>query len=142
MIIFSISTYIKNMDDKDLYIKRIYYLYYKDRISFLMLKAFIQFLKEKGILEKFIEGVKNPKFETTNDIHNVIYKSPNSLLHGILVYKSPAFGYYIEQLINFAFYWAESEDGHAFWLNMNIEWKKYFNERFSNWKEKQRKKTK
>lgn len=49
------------MDDKDLYIRRIYCLYYKDRISFLMLKAFIQFLKEKGLLKKFIEGVKNPK---------------------------------------------------------------------------------
>ena len=107
-----------------------------------MLKAFIQFLKEKGILEKFIEGVKNPKFETTNDIHNVIYKSPNSLLNGILVFKPYTFGYYIEELINFAFYWAESEDGYAFWLNINHEWKNYFNERFSNWKEKQRKKTK
>ena len=137
MIIFSINTYTKNMDDKDLYVKRIYYLYYKDRISFLMLKAFIHFLKERGLLEKFIEGVKNPKFETTNKIHDDIYKSQNSLLNGILVYKSYPFGYYATQLINFAFYWAESEDGHAFWLKINGEWNNYFNKRFSNWKEKQ-----
>lgn len=42
-----------------------------------------------------------------------------------------SFNYYIEDVIDYAFYWAEQPEGVVFWGDLDTKWKKYVRQRMN-----------
>ena len=72
-------------------------------------RRFIAFLKENDIYEKWIYNMKD-QHPSTN------YKWWNCFADRIYANRC-------SNGINWAFYWADTEDGHGFWNYFNREWK-------------------
>ena len=72
-------------------------------------RKFIAFLKENGIYEKWIYNMKRQ--HPTSDIEwwNLFFYRfyENKCCNGI----------------NWAFYWADTEDGHEYWRYFDLKWK-------------------
>lgn len=44
---------------------------------------------------------------------------------------APSFTYYMEDIIDYAFYWSEQPEGAAFWRNLNTKWRIYIRHRMN-----------
>lgn len=87
-----------------------------------VLEAFINFLNEKGIREKFEHNMKS---DTTYKICGIYpYRTVESFVQrvcsaGIL---NPI------QLVSYAFKWEDTSEGRDFWKEMDLKWIKIYSE--------------
>lgn len=43
-----------------------------------------------------------------------------------------SYNYYIDDVIDYAFYWGEQPEGAIFWGDLNTKWQKYIRQRINN----------
>lgn len=83
---------------------------------------FLQFLKERDLMEKYKRSIMPyiPK-QKLGDVMNPLgcgkLRDMAECANGTLSYKI-----YFTQLVNHAFCWADTQEGHKFWSNINDKW--------------------
>ena len=78
------------------------------------IKRFKRFLKEENVYPQYRRNLLNSKHKYV--IFNLKYK------HDVYSFFCESS---IEGLINHAFCWAETKEGHDFWNKLNIKWHYY-----------------
>lgn len=77
----------------------------KDTFDLVVKKIFFRFLKEKDALVPYFKNTSEDYGTNTNThINDVLRDSPR-------------------ELVNFAFCWSETPEGHAFWRSISEQWK-------------------
>lgn len=83
---------------------------------------FLQFLKERDLMEKYKRSIMPyiPK-EKLGDVMNPLgcerVRYMAEYANGTLNYHT-----YFTQLVNHAFSWADTQEGHEFWSNISDKW--------------------
>lgn len=81
-------------------------------------KLFVEFLKDNNVLKQYVKNVKRLKkdyFQTWENYANPFTIQPlEQCLNGVGE---------IEDLIDRAFFWADTQEGRCFWSNLDMEWR-------------------
>ena len=94
----------------------------KDSMEENIRKKLYRFLKENGVYRAFINEFNMPCQKEQRNIWLSVHQ--NSL-------QNTKLNEYCEgmkeknQIVNFAFKWVDSEQGHEFWEEISEKWKKY-----------------
>ena len=84
-----------------------------------IIREFLLFLKKENAYEKYIEAIKQQKkreFKNFGNYINVL--TINSLKR---CFKSES-NISISRLIDYAFHWESTKEGHDFWSALDIKW--------------------
>jgi hypothetical protein len=83
-------------------------------MNYGIIYTFIDYLDQKDALVPF-----------KNQLQDRVYKSNSDLktyLHNLLIKERS-----LTEAINFAFIWADTNEGRVFWSNLNTDWKAKLN---------------
>ena len=69
-------------------------------------KAFLRFIKEKGVYSGYVRNIKN----NNKTLEKVIKNSG------------------VQNLIQGAFIWSKTPEGHYYWSDLSTEWAKFMNQ--------------
>ena len=82
----------------------------------IILKLFIQFLKDNNALDLYLNNIQKSQVKTTS----VVFKKN--------AYLSKNFIHYTIFLIRNGFTWSKTKEGYNFWFNINLNWIKIVSE--------------
>lgn len=86
-------------------------------ITYRQMEAeFLQFLKENNALHKFRKNVKKQKYCSFVTLENYINPFTIEPIKKLFTLE----GY--NNLVNFAFIWSETKEGHDYWSNLDRKW--------------------
>ena len=96
--------------------------------SYLIIKEFIKFLSKNNVLRQYITNVSLQSYYRLDSSEKENIFSTLSIRNGAFFYRNEfqINKYKGEELINYAFNWSRTDEGHDFWLNINLKWRKTF----------------
>ena len=95
--------------------------------SYLVIKEFIKFLSKNNALEPYLTNINLQKPYRLDSWRKDIF-SMLSICNGAFFYMNEfrRNKYGGEELINYAFNWSRTDEGHEFWSDINRKWRTTF----------------
>jgi len=79
-------------------------------MNYGIIYTFVDYLDQKDALVPFKDQLQDRVYKSNNDL--------KTYLHNLLIKERS-----LAEAINFAFTWADTNEGIVFWSNLNTDWK-------------------
>lgn len=100
----------------------------KNYNSYLIIKEFIKFLSKNNILKSYLANINSQSYYRLDSSDKANVFSTLSIRNGAFFYRNEfqINRYRGEELINYAFNWSRTNEGHDFWSDINRKWRETF----------------
>lgn len=117
---------VKYMDtNQKLIYKSLSNLKSKHYNSYLIIKEFIKFLSKNNVLKQYVTNISLQSYYRLESSNKANIFSILSIRNGAFFYMNEfqINKYGGEELINYAFNWSRTVEGHDFWSTMSYKWR-------------------
>ena len=100
----------------------------KNYNSYLIIKEFIKFLSKNNVLKSYLTNISSQSYYRLDSSDKANVFSMLSICNGAFFHinEFSRDKYRGEELINYAFNWSRTDEGHDFWSNINRKWRTTF----------------
>ena len=100
----------------------------KNYNSYLIIKEFIKFLSKNNVLKSYLTNISSQSYYRLDSSDKANVFSMLSICNGAFFHinEFSRDKYRGEELINYAFNWSRTDEGHDFWSDINRKWRKTF----------------
>ena len=100
----------------------------KNYNSYLIIKEFIKFLSKNNVLKSYLTNISLQSYYRLEFSERANIFSTLSIRNGAFFYMNEfqRNRYKGGELINYAFNWSRTDEGHDFWSNINRKWRTTF----------------
>ena len=100
----------------------------KNYNSYLIIKEFIKFLSKNNVLKSYLTNISLQSYYRLESSEKANIFSTLSIRNGAFFYMNEfqRNKYKGGELINYAFNWSRTDEGHDFWSDINNKWRTTF----------------